>query len=135
MKPVLPKVKPLSFGNTQSSNNNSTAAEDKTKNNNRNGMRVDEKNFSRIADVDMDERATATEKQKETLDMYNDEAVAKDLNTHAGRQQQIVDDFALDPQQWYKMYGYWNWNLAKNNPNGNLNDRTASQTLSASRFQ
>ena len=134
MKQALPKVKPLSFGNTQSSNNNSTAAEDKTKNNNRNGMRVDEKNFSRIADVDVDERATATEKQKETLDMYNDEAVAKDLNTHAGRQQQIVDDFALDPQQWYKMYGYWNWNLAKNNPNGNLNDRTASQTLSASRL-
>ena len=80
------------------------------------------------------EKADAVQKQKETNAMYTNKQQQQDLDTHTGRQNQIVDDFAMTPEQWYKMYGYWNWNLAKDNPNGNLNNRTYGQTLSASRL-
>ena len=87
-----------------------------------------------ISNVPGDPRAKAVEKQAETNAMYTDEDAAKDLATHANRQNQIVDNFAMTPEQWYKMYGYWDWNLAKNNPNGNLNNRSFGSTLAQSRI-
>ena len=87
-----------------------------------------------IAQVPSDPRASATSKQLQTMNMYTTEDEGNDLNRHGKRQNQIVDDFAMTPEQWYKMYGYWNWNLAKNNPNGNLNNRSFNTTLSQSRL-
>lgn len=87
-----------------------------------------------IAQVPGDPRTTAADKQTKTVGMYTDEQQQADLNTHSGRQGAIVDDFAMSPEQWYKMYGYWNWNLAQNNPNGNLNRRSYSNTLRNSRL-
>lgn len=86
-----------------------------------------------IADVPSDPRNDATKKQAETLNMYTDEKAADDLKLHSDRQGQIVDNFAMTPEQWYKMYGYWNWNLAKNNPNSNLNNRSFGRTIAQSR--
>lgn len=87
-----------------------------------------------ISHVPGDPRASASDKQLQVEDMYNNDAAERDLDTHAARQKQIVDSFAMSPEQWYKMYGYWNWNLAKNNPNGNLNNRSFAATLDQSRL-
>ena len=89
---------------------------------------------SRVGNPTQITQANAVEKQKETNAMYNNKQQQEDLDVHAGRQNQIVNDFAMSPEQWYKMYGYWDWNLAKDNPNGNLNSRTYGQTLAASRL-
>jgi len=98
------------------------------------GSKQNKTNFSSISKMPGDPRAESATVQNAALNMYNDKAVQKDLSTHADRQQGIVDDFSMDPEQWYKMYGYWNWDLAKNNPVGNLNNRSFGQTLSASRL-
>lgn len=87
-----------------------------------------------ISQVPGDPRASARKKQAETLGMYTDADTDKDLAVHSQRQGKIVDDFAMSPEQWYKMYGYWDWNLAKNNPNGNLNNRSFGRTLRQSRI-
>lgn len=113
----------------QSSTNQQTAAEKKAKGN----YNPDTYTDTSISEVPNDPRTSAINKQAETNAMYSDEDAAKDLATHANRQNQIVDNFALTPEQWYKMYGYWDWNLARNNPNGNLNNRTFGRTLALSR--
>ena len=134
-KPALEKPKAINFGTASTVNAvGNTVSEKNKQNNNTSGMNPNTTEFDRIANIPADARATAVEKQKETNAMYNNKQQQEDLDTHTGRQSQIVNDFAMTPEQWYKMYGYWDWNLAKDNPNGNLNNRTYGQTLSASRL-
>lgn len=58
----------------------------------------------------------------------------QDLDENRVNQDNVTDAFTMTPEQWYKMYGYWNWDLAKNNPNGNLNNLSFESTLHQSRI-
>lgn len=87
------------------------------------------------ADYDLsseDRRADASAVRQDMDRAYSSAEQDADISTASGRQENVLDN--LTPQQFYKMYGYWDWNLAKNNPKGNLNDRTAGNTLYNSRL-
>lgn len=82
----------------------------------------------------MDARNDASKTQKKAEGQYTQDDAQEDLDTHAARQTAVADDYTMTPEQWFKMYGYWNWNLAKHNPNGNLNNRSFGKTLGLSRL-
>lgn len=84
--------------------------------------------------VGVDTGANAADIASKSRDMYSVPQQYDDLNLHSNNQDMIVDSFTMTPEQWFKIYGYWNWNLAKNNPNGNLNNRSFGNTLRQSRI-
>lgn len=65
---------------------------------------------------------------------YTEPQRKQDLDENRVNQDNVTDAFAMTPEQWYKMYGYWNWDLAKNKPNGNLNNRSFGRTMYQSRL-
>lgn len=76
----------------------------------------------------------AGKKKDDTIKLYGEEEQDADNAKSTSRQDAITDSFAMSPDEWFKMYGYWNWNLAKDNPNGNLNGKTFTNTLGLSRL-
>lgn len=82
----------------------------------------------------MDARNDASKTQKKAETQYTQDDAQADLDTHADRQTGVADEYTMSPEQWFKMYGYWNWNLPKHNPNGNLNNRSFGKTLGLSRL-
>jgi hypothetical protein len=83
---------------------------------------------------EMDARNSAAGIQQKAESQYSQDDAQADLDTHADRQTAVADEYTMTPEQWFKMYGYWNWNLAKHNPNGNLNNRSFGKTLGLSRL-
>ena len=79
-----------------------------------------------------DRRADANTVRQDMNNMYTNAAQNADISTASDRQENVLN--GLTPQQFYKLYGYWDWNLAKNNPNGNLNNKTYNNTLYNSRL-
>lgn len=82
----------------------------------------------------MDARNDASKTQKKAETQYTQDDAQADLDTHADRQTDVADEYTMSPEQWFKMYGYWNWNLPKHNPNGNLNNRSFGKTIGLSRL-
>lgn len=78
--------------------------------------------------------ADASEIANKARNQYTEPQRKQDLEEHRANQDVITDNFALSPEQWFKMYNYWNWDLAKNNPVGNLNNRSFNKTLYQSRL-
>lgn len=79
-----------------------------------------------------DRRASAKDTLSQATNAYSNAAQEADLSTGSERQEDILNN--LTPDQFYKIYGYWNWNLAKNNAKGNLNNKTYGNNLYNSRL-
>ena len=82
----------------------------------------------------MDARNSASKTQQKAESQYSQGDAQADLDMHTARQTAVADDYTMTPEQWFKMYKYWNWNLPKHNPNGNLNNRSFGKTLGLSRL-
>lgn len=72
--------------------------------------------------------------KKRQRDNYTNEQQDQDLSTWNKRLNDYTSKFIDNPQDWYRLYNYWNWNLGKNNPDGNLNNKAFSDTLLQSRL-
>ena len=66
--------------------------------------------------------------------LYTDEDIDKALDTHAGRQDAIDSSYTNNPDEWNNRYRFWDWNLAQDNPRGNLNGKAYTDTLFRSRL-
>lgn len=87
-----------------------------------------------ISQIPADERSNKNKSATEVRNMYDRSAQKQDLDTHSSDQNEIHNDWQDDPQKWFDAYKFWNWNLAKHNPSGNLNNRSFGRTLAMSRI-
>ena len=88
--------------------------------------------FAKASEVPGDVRANQSQVQSDMHSAYTSAQQAADIDTAAQRQDAITNN--MTPEQFYDLYGYWNWNLAKNNAKGNLNNKTYGNTLYNSRL-
>lgn len=66
--------------------------------------------------------------------VYNTADQDADLAYWNERLGKYTSRFIDNPQDWYRLYNYWDWNLAKNNPDGNLNGKKFTDTRNLSRL-
>ncbi len=66
--------------------------------------------------------------------VYNTTDQDADLAYWNERLGKYTSRFIDNPQDWYRLYNYWDWNLAKNNPDGNLNGKKFTDTRNLSRL-
>lgn len=123
----LPTVAANPTGSNNSSSEPSTVMEDSTRN-------PGPATAQMPHGVGADTGANASEIADKAHGQYTEPQRKQDLDENRVNQDAVTDSFAMTPEQWYKMYGYWNYNLAKNNPNGNLNNRSFGRTLRQSRL-
>jgi hypothetical protein len=90
--------------------------------------------MNNISQIPADERNNKNKSATEVRNMYDRSAQKQDLDTHSSDQNEIHNDWQDDPQKWFDAYKFWNWNLAKHNPSGNLNNRSFGRTLAMSRI-
>lgn len=78
--------------------------------------------------------SSATEISDKARGNYPDEAVESDIDIHKARQSAIDSSYTDNPEEWSRRYAYWDTNLAKDNPRGNLNGMTFRDTRLHSRL-
>lgn len=88
----------------------------------------------KISEVPEDPNANANTVADKSRGMYDTTRQEEDVGRHNVTQDAYTDSFAMSPDEWFKTYRYYNYNLAKNNPNGNLNARTFGNTQRLSRL-
>lgn len=66
--------------------------------------------------------------------VYNTADQDADLSYWNERLGKYTSRFIDNPKDWYRLYNYWDWNLAKNNPDGNLNGKKFTDTRNLSRL-
>ena len=76
--------------------------------------------------------AKASDVSKKVQDTWNTDAQKQDLETSYARNRSLREK-ATSPETLQRIYRWYNSNLAKNNPNGNLNNQSFDRTLDASR--
>lgn len=86
-----------------------------------------------VADVPEQEKADKYQHQQDVTEMMSPEDENVLLDEHQKRQQETADA-AMDPQNFFKLYGYWDWNLAKDQPTGRLNEKSFQDTKQLSRL-
>lgn len=87
-------------------------------------------NISNIPDVTP---AEASSKAQKTRDVYTNTQMDEDLRRARRRNEDIASSFIDNEEEWNRMYPYWSWNLAKENPRGNLNGMNFRDTRYMSR--
>lgn len=81
-----------------------------------------------------EQHVDAKEVRTQINDYHNKQSRDNLQGEHTANQENIWSAYVNDPRRWFDNYKYWNWNLAKNNPRGDLNNRSYRSTLNMSRM-
>lgn len=87
-----------------------------------------------ISQLPDDPRTSASDISGKAKNQYTRPQQQRAQQEAAQDQDQITSSFTEDPNKWFQMYKYWNWNLAKNDPRGRFNGRSFQNTMNMSRL-
>ena len=87
-----------------------------------------------ISQVPDDPRTSASDTSGKAKSQYTRPQQQQAQQEAAEDQDRITSSFTEDPNKWFQMYKYWNWNLAKNDPRGRFNGRSFQNTMNMSRL-
>lgn len=87
-----------------------------------------------ISQMPDDPRVSASDVSGKAKSQYTRPQQQRAQQEAAQDQDQITSSFTDDPNKWFQMYKYWNWNLAKNDPRGRFNGRSFQNTMNMSRL-
>lgn len=105
-----------------------------SKSNNGSGQTTDIDAGQDMSQVPDDPRTSAADVSGKAKSLYTRPQQQQAQQEAAQDQDHITDSFTEDPDKWFQMYKYWNWNLAKNDPRGRFNNRSFQNTMNMSRL-